>query len=137
MRRVVYCHCRLCRVQGSIATVGVPRRSLLLLVRDTLRSYESSRRARRWFCGACGAAMYWDPIGEPFVAIFAGSLDQPTGLDGMAHIYVSERPDYYCIVDDLKQYMGPMHTVDGAAQDGGVERGPEDTGPLGRIGDPA
>jgi len=33
--------------------------------------------------------------------------------------------------------LGPMHPGDGAVQDGAVERGPEDSGPLGRIGDRA
>ncbi len=108
-RPVVFCHCRLCRIQGSIATVGISRRSLRLVKWQALCSYDSSAHARRWFCGRCGAAIYWDPIGRSFLAIFAGTLDQPTGLRGSAHIYVAERPDYYQITDDLEQYPGPMH----------------------------
>jgi hypothetical protein len=126
-RPVVFCHCNLCRVQGSIATVGVSRGSLRLLEAATLRSYESSDKARRWFCGVCGAAIYWDPIGEPFVAIFAGSLDQPTGLGAMAHIYVAEAPDYYCVTDGLRRYDGPMHpdpAPAGDVHDAGVAAGP-------------
>lgn len=123
MRSVVFCHCSLCRVQGSIATVGVARRSLRLIEFESLRSFDSSPMARRWFCGVCGAAIYWDPLGEPFVAIFAGSLDQPTGLDAMAHIYVHEVPDYYCIADDLHQYSGPMHPERNGSR---IEEQPED-----------
>jgi hypothetical protein len=108
-RSVVFCHCRLCRVQGSIATVGIPRSALRFVSRRTLKSYSSSEEALRWFCATCGSAIYWDPVGQPFVAVFAGSLDQPTGLRAEAHIHVADRPDYYEITDDLAQYPGPMY----------------------------
>ena len=34
------------------------------------------------------------------------SLDRPTGLKTMGHIFVSEKPDFYEIVDDVPQYDG-------------------------------
>ena len=43
---------------------------------------------------------------DDHVAIAAGTLDQPTGLRTVAHIYVADAGDYYTIADGLKTYPG-------------------------------
>ena len=49
--------------------------------------------------------------GEPFdldaTGIIAGSLDAPTGLKTMGHIFVAEKSDFYEITDGMPQYEGP------------------------------
>lgn len=112
MRDVVFCHCTICRVHGPLATVGIGRRQFTIVAGETLTSYRSSAKALRWFCGVCGAATHWDPIGREFVAVFAGTLDQPTNLRASAHIYVAEKPDFYEIRDGVQQYAGPLHPED-------------------------
>jgi len=42
------------------------------------------------------------------VAIAAGTLDEPTGLRTVAHIYVADAGDYYVLADDLVKYPGSM-----------------------------
>jgi hypothetical protein len=36
--------------------------------------------------------------------ISAGTLDQPTGLKTIAHIWMSQAPDYYELTDDIEKY---------------------------------
>ena len=38
--------------------------------------------------------------------IIAGSLDTPTGLKTIGHIFVGEKSDYYEITDELPQFEG-------------------------------
>jgi hypothetical protein len=116
LRDVVLCHCRDCRIYGSLATVGVARSRLHFLSSTTLQSFESSLRARRWFCSRCGTGIYWDPHGEDFVAVWAGTIDQPTHLKVAAHIYVAQKPDYYEIIDGLPRFRGPMYADEDDAE---------------------
>ncbi len=107
LRGVVFCHCTLCRIQGAPVTAGVARENFHLLKGATLKSYTSSDDAKRWFCEHCGAAIYWEPFGECFYAIFAGSLDQPTGMRTEKHIFTADKPDYYEIHDSTPRFAGP------------------------------
>lgn len=38
--------------------------------------------------------------------IIAGSLDSPTGLKTIGHIFVAEKSDFYEIADELPEYAG-------------------------------
>ena len=51
------------------------------------------------------------PEGDDHVAIAAGTLDKPTGLRTVAHIYVADAGDYYKIADGLKKYPGKSTTT--------------------------
>jgi len=70
--------------------------------------YRSSAHVRRGFCNICGSTLFWDRTGEESVAIAAGTLDPPTGLRTVAHIYVADAGDYYTIDDGLEQLPGSM-----------------------------
>ena len=110
MRDVVYCHCNMCRIQGAIASVGVKRVNFRIVRGDTLKSFDSSPKAKRWFCGECGSSIYYDPaLPRDYVAVWAGTLDQPTGLRSSGHIFVADKPDYYEITDGLPEFDGPEH----------------------------
>ena len=79
---------------------------------DSLKWYQSSPQARRGFCSICGASLFWVPEGGDHVAIAAGTLDKPTGLRTVAHIFVADAGDYYTIADGLKTYPGTQPTTD-------------------------
>ena len=64
--------------------------------------YRSSDTAKRGFCAACGSNLFWDGPGDK-LSIFAGTLDAPTGLALIGHIYCKDKGDYYEITDDLPQ----------------------------------
>lgn len=110
MREVVNCHCRMCqRTHGHIAAyTAIPRDHLILKVTRGLTWYASSDKARRGFCCQCGASLFWEPADDAYIAISAGTLDDPAGLTTVRHIYTAEAGGYYAITDDIEQFPGSM-----------------------------
>jgi hypothetical protein len=96
LRDVVVCHCSRCRrTHGHAAAYAACERSALVLrSSDPLRWYEADGRARG-FCSVCGASLFWSAAGRDTISVAAGTLDQPTGLRTVAHIFTRERADYY------------------------------------------
>lgn len=96
-RQVWACHCEQCRrMSGHFAAATACAASdLELLKAADLRWYASSNRAERGFCGVCGSSLFWRRPGGSDISVFAGSLDQPTGLSISRHIYVKWKGDYY------------------------------------------
>lgn len=56
----------------------------------------------------CGSSLFRDHIGSGFLAIAAGTLDQPTGSQTVRHIFTADRADCYDITDDLDQLPESM-----------------------------
>ncbi len=110
LRGVVNCHCGQCRrSQGHHGAYSAAARADLGLTEDGgLKWYASSATARRGFCGRCGASLFWEPAGKEYTAVAAGSLDQPSGLATVGHVFTADRADYYAIDDDLEQWPGSM-----------------------------
>jgi hypothetical protein len=108
MRPVIYCHCRMCRRWSGhlVAATACKLEQLRLLSADALRWYQSSPKARRGFCHVCGSSLFWQPTGGDYVAIMAGTLDEPTRLSSSEHIFVADAGDYYQIVDALPRRPG-------------------------------
>lgn len=104
LREVVNCHCGQClRTHGNFAAyTSVAESDLVFTERRGLKWYASSNKARRGFCCTCGASLFWSPKSEGRVAVAAGTLDTPTGLKTIRHIFVAEKGDYYEITDDLE-----------------------------------
>jgi hypothetical protein len=109
LRDVVICHCGRClRTHGHAAAYAACARSDLLLVRDErLRWYEADDRARG-FCARCGASLFWRAAGRETVSIAAGTLDRPTGLKTIAHIYTRDLADYYSIDGEGERFAGEL-----------------------------
>lgn len=109
LRDVVVCHCSRClRSHGHAAAYSACARSDLALVRDgTLRWYEADGRARG-FCSECGSSLFWSAAGRPTISIAAGTLEQPTGLRTVAHIYTRDHADYYEIAGPGERHPGPL-----------------------------
>ena len=97
-----------------MAATAVPRDKIDVSGRVTW--FASSANARRGFCAICGSQLFWDGPSDN-LAIFAGSLDNPTGLSMAGHIYVADKGDYYDLTDDLPKAAGTdpdLSGVDGA-----------------------
>ncbi len=60
----------------------------------------SDARAERGFCAECGSSLFWRAPERPTVSVAAGTLDGPTGLRTIGHIYDDQRADWEH-VDDL------------------------------------
>ena len=108
LRDVILCHCGQCRRQHG--SFGAYSEAALadVDIRDGggLAWFESSARARRGFCRHCGSGLFWQRPGGATTSIAAGSLDQPTGLAVVRHIYVADKADFYEIGDRLPQLPG-------------------------------
>jgi hypothetical protein len=108
LRDAIACHCTQCRrTSGHYAAMtSAASADLTLISSETLGWYRSSAAAERGFCRTCGSNLFWRPEGEGRVAITAGTLDAPTGIRVMEHIFVGDKGDYYSIDDDLPKAPG-------------------------------
>ena len=106
LRDVVFCHCSQCRKTSGHywAATQVSKGNLNLIKATSLSWYDSSDKARRGFCSVCGSSMFYERKGIDKISVSAGSLEIPTSLDRMRHIYVASKGDYYDISDELPQY---------------------------------
>lgn len=118
LRPVVACHCQQCRRQSGhhVAATAARQADFRLTKSDGLRWYRSSPEARRGFCGVCGGNLFWEPEDRRHISIMAGTLDRPTGLLMVAHLFSGEANDYYRITDGLTQFPGGDHDVTMTAQ---------------------
>jgi hypothetical protein len=108
LRDAIACHCTQCRrTSGHYAAMtSAASEDLMLTSSATLVWYRSSATAERGFCRVCGSNLFWKPEGEGSIAITAGTLDAPTGIKVMEHIFVADKGDYYSIDDDLPKKHG-------------------------------
>ncbi|MGH6886769.1 MAG: GFA family protein [Geminicoccales bacterium] len=108
LRGIHVCHCGQCRrVHGYLgAYTSAARTDVDLEGADALRWFATSARGRRGFCGTCGSSLFFEPAGEDRLAIVAGSLDQPSGLEVLGHEHVADQADYVRIDDDLPAFPG-------------------------------
>lgn len=102
LRPVIACHCRQCRKTSGHHVAATSARRDKVAISGEVTWYGSSADARRGFCGICGSNLFWDGAGEN-LSIFAGTLDQPTGLRLSGHIFCADKGDYYEICDGLPQ----------------------------------
>ncbi len=105
LRDVVNCHCRRCRrTHGHVAAyTAVEAADLVLLADRGLGWYRADGRDRG-FCRTCGASVFWRAEGRSTISIAAGTVDEPTGLRTVAHIFADSQGDYYEIADDLRRH---------------------------------
>jgi hypothetical protein len=108
LRDVVGCHCTQCRKQTGhfMAATAAKHTDFRIVRQDTLRWYTSSDTAERAFCSKCGSTLFWQGKGRDYIAIAAGTLDGPTGVRTMGHIFCDDKGDYYEITDGDWQRSG-------------------------------
>jgi hypothetical protein len=106
LRPVSYCHCSQCRKTSGhfVAATACAPKALRLEAETGLRWYRSSKRAERGFCGHCGSSLFWKPDHGRYISIMAGTLETPTGVGAVQHIFVRDASDYYVIDDGLPHF---------------------------------
>jgi len=102
-----YCHCRSCTMSSGAPVVGwvtFDAKSFTFTKgRPTERA--SSKPVRRTFCPTCGSALAYthaERAGQ--IDVTLATLDDPTGITPMCHVWVSEKRPWFTIGDDLPQY---------------------------------
>lgn len=105
LRPVVACHCTQCRKTSGHHVAATSAHRDDIAISGEVTWYQSSPTARRGFCGNCGSNLFWDGAGEN-LSIFAGTLDDASGLRILGHIYCADKGAYYEISDAEAQAPG-------------------------------
>jgi len=107
LRGVIYCHCSQCRRQTGhfVAATASADDDLRIAGAENLNWYAASNEAARGFCRKCGSLLFWKQEGTDRTSIMAGSFAAPTGLQGLKHIFVGDKGDYYEIEDGLPKHI--------------------------------
>lgn len=110
LRPVVNCHCGQCRkFHGHYgAYTNTATDDISITGYRSLKWYRSSSFARRGFCKECGSSLFWERTKSGSISIAAGTLDAPTKLKTIRHIFVADMGDYYKIADKLRKLPGTM-----------------------------
>lgn len=108
LRGVVNCHCSQCtKLNGNFGPHSKAPKSNIRIAKDEgLHWYQISDVARRGFCRKCGSGLFWENVEQDALGIVAGSLDKPTNLETIGHIFVADKSDFYEITDDIQQFEG-------------------------------
>lgn len=100
LRGVVACHCVQCRkTSGHYVAATQSAASDIAISGETLKWFRSSEQAERGFCSTCGSNLFWRRIGNPYISIFAGTIEGPTGLNMESQLYPESAGDYYDLPD--------------------------------------
>jgi len=108
IRRFHHCHCRTCRkahatVYGSSALVNASA-FVMQSGQEHLSSFSSSAGKDRYFCSICGTHVFARCTRDPDdVILRIGTLDGDLQIKARGHIWVSHKPDWYDIADNLPQ----------------------------------
>ncbi len=102
-RDIIACHCTQCRrtTGHHWAATAVPTEALEITDKTGLVWFRSSDIATRGFCNRCGSSLFYRPDGKDYIAIGAGTLDEPTGLRLVEDVFAHEKGDYYALSDDI------------------------------------
>ncbi len=100
LRPIALCHCTQCRkASGHYTAATAAPNDRLTITGNSLQWYHSSDYAERGFCSICGSSLFFRPFEKNRTAIFAGSIDGPTGLKLEAQIWTDSKGDYYELPD--------------------------------------
>lgn len=108
IRRFHHCHCRTCRkvhatVYGSSALVDESAFTIKS-GKESISQYSSSPGKVRYFCSNCGTHVFARCDRDPNdIILRLGALDGDLGIKAYSHIWVSHKPDWYDIADNLPQ----------------------------------
>ena len=99
LRDITTCHCGECRrTHGGAAPYTACPDDQLELLTDLglawVESPHSTTNAVRGFCANCGSSLFWKAPERDYTAIAAGSVDEPSGLHSIDHIWWDARADW-------------------------------------------
>ncbi len=110
LRGVVNCHCSKCRrFHGHFgAYTSILEKDLSFVNKEGLKWFHSTTdetaKVYRGFCSHCGSSLFWHSEGRKTISVAAGSIDDPTCLSTLGHIWLSQISDYYTIEDELPKF---------------------------------
>lgn len=110
-----HCHCESCRRAAGapfVTWVSFDAESFSL-VSGTITEHRSSPGVRRGHCADCGSTITysWDKRPEE-IDVAASTLDDTSGIEPEAHIWVEDKVPWLVINDDLPQYKTTVSAGD-------------------------
>lgn len=104
-----YCHCVSCqKISGGpvMAWADFASEQLLWTGPFEPKTYASSERIRRGFCGECGSTISFQHLDYPeYITLAIGSLDLPDQIAPTYHIYVSNQRKWLELRDALPRFQ--------------------------------
>ena len=101
------CHCRSCRKASSAPELPFVQiaTEAFELTRGYPARYHSSSHVTRSFCGHCGSPLTYRHHGKPDrLDVMSCSLDDPDAVPPTYHVWVSQKPAWAAIDDDLPAF---------------------------------
>jgi hypothetical protein len=103
------CHCRDCQQATGTAYAAamlVPRNAVT--VAGEVKYYDargdSGNIVGRGFCPNCGSRLFSRPPIPELMGIMAGSLDDPSGFNPQADVYVASAQPWDCMNSELPKF---------------------------------
>jgi hypothetical protein len=102
-----HCHCESCRRAAGAAFVtwvSFPRDGLIMKS-GAISEYRSSPGVQRGHCPVCGTTLTYSWTKRPGeIDIALATIDDTTGIEPEAHIWVQDKVPWLAVNDDLPQY---------------------------------
>lgn len=111
-RYCAHCNCSMCRrahMAPLVTWSGVPDGGLKITAGEALLTrHQSSPEATRSFCSICGSQLFYASTRWPGeTSIATASLLEGPDKPPTAHVYYSDRAEWFACTDDLKKCGGP------------------------------
>lgn len=106
-RNSIICHCRMCqRASGApFAAIFFMAVDNIRVTKGQLQTYRSSPEVDRYFCGNCGAPLFYQRLSRPAQrGIFVGSLDDPNNFKPDMHVCLSSAVNWLDMHDSAPRY---------------------------------
>ena len=106
------CHCTRCRKVGASTFVFVQRESLHLTEgADAIATYQPQApyKYNRCFCKHCGTSLGEITSTGAAFPIAANCFDDPLAMTNHFHEFVKEKPSWYGICDEARQFPEHPH----------------------------
>jgi len=118
-----YCHCSICRrsTGAPVLVWAVVPTDRVTLEGAPLRRYRSSETGSRYFCGTCGAQVYFQMFDHE-MSFNIGTLDDASAIVPTVHVCEADRLAWLTIDDDLPRYDGTDAPAPGERPKAGARR---------------
>lgn len=106
------CHCTRCRKVGASTLVFVKRDSFQLISgADSVVTYrpEAPYKYNRCFCARCGTSLGEVTSSSETFPVSANCFDDALNITNSFHEFVIEKPGWYNICDEAKQFPEHPH----------------------------
>jgi hypothetical protein len=106
------CYCTRCRKIGATTFVFVTRNSFELVSgAESIGTYkpEAPYKYNRCFCTKCGTSLGEVTSLDESFPVAANCFDDKLQITNMFHEFVKEKPSWYAICDEAKQFLEHPH----------------------------